>query len=180
VDPCCGSGTIVLEAAALATGRAPGGGRSFAFEGWPGFDADRYGTLRAEAAPAAGPTMPPLLGFDTDADVIALARRNAERAGLADYVRLSAQPLAEAAAPQGCGPGLVLCNPPYGRRSGDRHGLGQLYRALLRVLRLRFSGWRLGVLTADRTLPARLGLKPAGTHPLVNGGLRVALYLFSI
>ncbi|MBI5481233.1 MAG: hypothetical protein HY906_20410 [Deltaproteobacteria bacterium] len=178
VDPCCGSGTIVLEAAALAAGRAPGAVRAFAFEGWPGFDADRCGAIRAEAA--VGPTMPPLLGFDTDADVIAIARRNAERAGLAEHVRLCAQPLAEAAPPEGAGPGLVLCNPPYGRRSGDRGDLARLYRSLLHVLRTRFSGWRLGVLTAARTLPTHFRLRPAATYPLVNGGLRVLLYLFSL
>jgi len=180
VDPCCGSGTIVLEAAALAAGRAPGAARAFGFEAWPGFDADRYGALRAEAGGAVGPAMPPLYGFDIDAEVIAIARRNAERAGLADHVRFGAQPLAEAAPPPGAGPGLVLCNPPYGRRVGGRGDVGSLYRTLAHVLRAQFSGWRLGVLTAYRTLPTHFGLKPAASHPLVNGGLRVVLHLFSL
>jgi putative N6-adenine-specific DNA methylase len=180
VDPCCGSGTIVLEAAALAAGRAPGAGRAFAFESWPGFDADRYGALHRGATTTAAPTLPPLVGYDTDAEVIAVARRNAERAGFAADVRLCAQPLAEATPPSGSGPGLVLCNPPYGRRSGERGELARLYRSLLHVLRTRFSGWRLGVVTPDRTLPSHFRLQPAATFPLVNGGLRVALYLFSL
>ena len=83
-------------------------------------------------------------------------------------------------APEGAGPGLVLCNPPYGRRSGARRDLPQLYHALINVLRMRFSGWRLGVLTADHALPTHFRLQPAATHPLVNGGLRVVLYLFSL
>jgi putative N6-adenine-specific DNA methylase len=180
VDPCCGSGTILLEAAALAAQRAPGAGRRFAFEAWPGFDAERWQRLRAEGTPATPEAMPPLLGCDTDAEVIAVARHNAERAGFGDWVRLCAQPLSEAAPPEGAGPGLVLCNPPYGRRSGARRDLPKLYHALIHVLRTRFSGWRLGILTADRGLPSHFGLRPAATHPLVNGGLRVVLYLFSL
>jgi putative N6-adenine-specific DNA methylase len=180
VDPCCGSGTIVIEAAALAAGLAPGAARHFAFEAWPSFDAERWGELRAEASGTRAASLPPLLGFDTDADVIVAARHNAARAGLADHVRLGAQPLSEAAPPPGAAPGLVLTNLPYGRRSGDRRDLPRLYRALLHVLRTRFSGWRLGVLTADRTFTTQLRLRPAATHPLVNGGLRVVLHLYSL
>jgi putative N6-adenine-specific DNA methylase len=166
VDPFCGSGTIVLEAAGLALGRPPGAGRAFAFESWPGHDEARYRSLLDTATPAPPPRLPPLVGLDSDAQIIVTARRNAERAGLTGQVRFAAAPLSEAEPPPGS-PGLVLGNP-------------RLYRTLGQVLRVRFAGWRVGILTADRNLPAHLRLRPAATHPLSNGGVRVALYLFSM
>lgn len=180
IDPMCGAGTLPLEAAALALRRAPGSKRRFAFEDWPTFDAALWQRLKDEARAAELPSLPaPILGSDHDAGAIAAARRNAERAALAPHVRLDRAALAELAPPDGP-PGLVLVNPPYGRRVGDPRHLRGLYAELGRLLRTRFSGWRAGVLLADPRLGAALGLTPTSETPLQNGGLRVRLLRYDL
>jgi putative N6-adenine-specific DNA methylase len=167
VDPTCGSGTFVIEAALAATGRAPGAGRAFAFQRWPGYDAALFARLVAEVRPH--PAAAPIVGSDADASIVEVARRNAERAGVADAVELVAGPVAEARLPDGP-PGLVVANPPYGRRLGAGAGLRDLYRAIARLAR----GWRLAILTGDARLLAACG-RPRATHRLTNGGLPVTL-----
>jgi putative N6-adenine-specific DNA methylase len=181
VDPMCGSGTIVLEACSLARGAPPGAGRAFACAAWPGFDPARWDALVAALRAAAAARSPaPLAGYDHDPRVIAVARRNAERAGCAAGVTLAPLGLEAVAPPAGAGPGLLLCNPPYGRRLGRPAALRPLYTALGRVLRERFRGWRAGVLGADPALARALRLTPTAEHRLVNGGLPVTLSLFQL
>ena len=106
-----------------------------------------------------------------------MASRNAERAGLAAHVSFAVASVEEVAPPPGCGPGLVLCNPPYGRRLGERRGLAPLYAALGRTLRQRFRGWRAGILHQRARADARDRLRPGQEHRLTNGGVRVVLYV---
>jgi putative N6-adenine-specific DNA methylase len=181
-DPMCGAGTFPVEACALAMRRAPGLGRAFAFERWPGFDAAAWTRLREEAR-ARELASPPsaIAGSDHAERAVEAARRNAERAGLLAHVAFERAELAAVRPPPGAGPGLVVCNPPYGRRVGEPRALDTLYRALGRVLRERFiaAGWRAAVLTADPRLDRALGLRASSVTPLVNGGLRVRLLQFS-
>jgi putative N6-adenine-specific DNA methylase len=179
VDPMCGSGTIALEACALAMDRAPGLGRAFAFERWPGFDPGPWTALRAAAEGRVRAAPPaPVLAFDRDPRAVEIARRNAERAGLADRLTIETAELGARPAP---GPaGLVLVNPPYGRRLGTPAAAGRLLRDLGRVLRDRFPGWRAGVLAAGRGVDKALGLRARSSHPLSNGGLRVTLVVADI
>jgi putative N6-adenine-specific DNA methylase len=188
-DPMCGAGTIPLEAAAQALGIAPGLQRGFAFERWPLHEEesrrDAWARMRDEArasaqraataaaAPIAVPVAVPIVGADRSAEAIAGARRNAERAGLAGAVRLERAELTDARPP--AERGLVLVNPPYGRRIGNPRALGLLYREIGFVLRSRFRGWRAGILVADRRLGDTLRLPVAASFPLNNGGLRVTL-----
>jgi putative N6-adenine-specific DNA methylase len=177
VDAMCGSGTFVLEAAAVACRRAPGLGRAFAFEAWPASGVSLLlEQARADARAAARPQPPaPLFGWDRDATVIARATRNAERAGLLAAVTLERRDLAQWRPPEGLAPGLLVVNPPYGRRLSTAGAARALLRSIGLALRSHFPGWRVAVLLADPRWAVLLGLGTPTLHPLVNGGLRVHL-----
>jgi putative N6-adenine-specific DNA methylase len=175
VDPMCGSGTFVIEAAEIAAGLSPGRARQFAFERLAGFDPAAWQRLRA----AAGPARPPQVRFhgsDRDAGAIAMSRANAARAGVAQWTAFAEHALSEVVAPEGPA-GLVILNPPYGSRLGEQKRLFALYQALGRMLLARFAGWRVGLLTTHAALAQSTGLPfgpPAG--PVLHGGLHVSLY----
>jgi putative N6-adenine-specific DNA methylase len=176
VDPMCGSGTFLVEGAWLSMRRAPGLLRAFAFESFPGFDAaawaGRKARMEAEALPAPRAT---LHGFDINAGSLGTARRNARRAGVT--LALERQDVRTLAAPVP-GPGLVVANPPYGKRVGEAEDLPGLYRALGHTLRRGFAGWRAAViLPDDNALVKALDLPGARSLPVRNGGLRCRLLL---
>lgn len=178
VDPMCGAGTFALEACALALRIPPGLRRTFAFERWPGFDAAVWRAIVAEAEGSvltAGRA--PIAAFDRDARVVEIARRNAARAGMSAHVAIEQAALGERAAPEG--KGLVLLNPPYGRRL-QAGGQARLGRDIVRALRARFSGWRAGVVVADPAMEQGLGVRPRAVFRLVNGGMKVKLVLFDV
>jgi len=174
VDPMCGAGTIAIEAAAIAQGIPPGRDRSFAFERWPDHDATAWNKLRDGVAEAAAKRAP-IVALDRDGKAVEIARRNAERAGV--EVQFSVAAFGEGAVPPG--PGLVVLNPPYGHRLGDRRHALRLGRAVGQTLRQRFVGWRAGVLCPDPQFVAAVAAgarqKATSTIALRNGGLRVLL-----
>ncbi|MEQ1613996.1 MAG: class I SAM-dependent RNA methyltransferase [Hyphomicrobiaceae bacterium] len=215
VDPMCGSGTFVIEAAEIAAGLKPGRSRHFAFEQLATFDGVAWEAMRAPAsgpAPerpretASGPGLEQLSetasglaperpsetasgrtidatqavrfhGSDLDAGAINMSRANAERAGVAAMTEFRQLEITELVAPAGT-PGLVIINPPYGTRIGEKQRLQHLYRSLGTTLMKRFSGWRVGLITTDASLAKMTGLpfQPPGP-PVSHGGLRVVLYL---
>lgn len=169
LDPMCGSGTIPIEAAEIAAGLWPGRSRGFAFEhlagDWP---------LPAVPIPAT-PAMR-FYGSDRDQGVIASARANAARAGVSDWCSFDCKPFSAATPPDGP-PGLVLVNPPYGTRIGERKLLFGLYGTLGQVLKTSFKGWRAGIVTSDGGLAKATGLRFVDPlPPVVHGGLSVSLY----
>jgi putative N6-adenine-specific DNA methylase len=172
IDPMCGSGTIVIEAAMMARRMAPGRSRAFAFERWPSFDAACWSSVRDEARsgelPGAGV---PLIGADRDAGAIAAALSNAERAGVVDDTSFVQRALS--ATPFDGTPGWLVSNPPYGVRLGDRAPLRDLYARLGTILRARGAGWRVTLLSADRTLDAQTGLQWGELFRTTNGGIPV-------
>lgn len=177
VDPMCGSGTFVIEAAEIAAGLAPGRSRRFAFEDFPGFDAAAFAALRDRAA---GPqaVAPPALcfhGFDRDAGAIRSAAANAERAGVDAWTAFRCQAVAALEPPDGP-PGLVIANPPYGARIGNKKPLFALYGSLGEGLRARFAGWRVGIVTSDAGLARAMRLPFAEGPPVDHGGIKVRLY----
>jgi len=176
LDPMCGSGTFAIEAAEIAARLNPGRARRFAFEQLATFDASAWARMRAVESRRVPPAGVRFYGSDRDAGAVAAARANAERAGVADLVELRQGPVSELAAPEGP-PGLVICNPPYGGRLGERGKLAPLYRALGETLLARFPGWRVGLLTTDPALARATGLPflPPGA-PVPHGGLRVTLF----
>jgi putative N6-adenine-specific DNA methylase len=174
LDPMCGSGTFPIESAEIALGLQPGRGRSFAFEQLPSFDPDAWDKLRAAAA-AEVPSAR-FYGSDRDAGAIRMATENAERAGVSSLTRFEQKSIEDLAPPDGP-PGLVIVNPPYGTRIGNKGPLISLHRTLGTVLQARFQGWRVGIITADKQLAQATGLQFEPMLPSVlHGGIRIALY----
>lgn len=178
LDPMCGSGTFIIEAAEIAAGLLPGRARSFAFEHLATFDAAAWQDMQ-HAAGSKAATLPAAVRFfgsDRDAGAVAMSRANAERAGVADFTAFHQRTVSELVAPEGP-PGLVIVNPPYGTRLGDSKQLRPLYRALGQTLLDRFPGWRVGLVTTDAGLAKATGLplRPPGP-PVAHGGLRVTLF----
>jgi putative N6-adenine-specific DNA methylase len=202
VDPLCGSGTLLLEAAAAALGHAPGlrppselgsaatghgrafgpttpsraaAARSFSFERWPDFDP---GLWRREVEAAAAQTRParadgsavaPLVGIEQDPAVLAQAHANAAAAGLAEHLRLEPGDFRNFSPPPG--PGILVCNPPYGDRLGRGDDLEALYADLGRMVRERCSGWTLWLLSGNPALTGALRLKASQRIAVSNGGI---------
>ncbi len=174
LDPLCGSGTFPIEAALVAARVPPGGARRFAFMDWPAFDADRWARLLEAAAGLRRSPPCPIRAADRDAGAVEITRRNAARAGVAELIEVERRALS--ATPVLPGPGLLVCNPPYGGRIGHAPDLRDLYAALGAVVR-RLPGWRATVVTTEPRLAAACGLHfaPPGP-PLAHGGLRLGVY----
>ena len=182
LDPLCGSGTLVVEAALIAGDRAPGLTREyFGFRGWRGHEAPLWERLRAEAlarARAGEASTACVRGRDRESQAIRTARENAARAGVAGRVQLEVGALAEAAPLGGPSPGragLLATNPPYGVRLEDRAAARAIHRELGAVLRARFAGWSAAVLTGAPELGMELGLRAYRTHALWNGAIECRL-----
>lgn len=174
LDPMCGSGTFVIEAAEMAAGLLPGRGRHFAFEHLRGFDPARWADLRAGAGQRE--TALRFFGSDRDPGAIRMSRQNAERAGVAGLTAFEETPVELLKAPEGP-PGLVIVNPPYGTRLGNKAPLVALYRSLGTSLRAGFAGWRVGLITTDTSLAQATGLPWLKPEPSVlHGGLRITLW----
>ncbi|MCP3102874.1 RNA methyltransferase [Myxococcus sp. K15C18031901] len=176
VDPMCGSGTFLVEGAWMSMRHAPGLREGFAFESFPGFDANAWSTRKKKAQDEALATpRSALRGFDINAGSLGTARRNARRAGVT--LTLERQDVRALMAPPG-GPGLLVANPPYGKRVGEAEDLPGLYRALGTTLRHGFPGWRAALLVPDDAMLIRaLALPDARGLPVRNGGLRCRLLL---
>ena len=175
LDPMCGSGTFVLEAAEIATGMIPGRARKFAFEKLATFDSDDFAMVRA-SLPGPQETSLSFFGSDRNAGAIDNATANAERAGLSSNCHFRQAAISNLLCPEGDS-GLVIINPPYGARISNKKQLFALYASLGAVLRERFSGWRVGLVTTDGQLAraTKLPLLPE-SGPIDHGGLRVKLY----
>jgi putative N6-adenine-specific DNA methylase len=173
VDPMCGSGTFVIEAAEIAMGLNPGRSRHFAFEDLASFDAAQWDAMRDTPT-----TSTPLrfYGSDRDAGAVRMSRMNAERAGVSDAVTFENHAAGELTPPDGP-PGLVMVNPPYGGRIGNKKLLYPLYGTLGQTLLTRFKGWRVGLVTSEPPLAKATGLpwKPQGAA-IAHGGMKVWLY----
>jgi 23S rRNA (guanine2069-N7)-methyltransferase / 23S rRNA (guanine2445-N2)-methyltransferase len=194
LDPLCGSGTLLIEGALIAGDTAPGLRRDyFGFLRWRGFDPSVWSGLlqEAEERRAAGlARLPALLGFDNDPKAIERARANARNAGLAGRVFLERRELGQLGAQsQRAGvsqtsstpePGLVIANPPYGKRLGDIAELVGLYETLGERLKDSFSGWEAGVLTANPELTSHLGLRAHRTNVFYNGPILCRFLQFHI
>ena len=174
VDPMCGSGTFLIEAAEIAAGLLPGRSRDFAFMELATFDAGRWSILQ-RAAQTQTPQQH-FYGNDRDAGAVRMAADNAARAGVGEWITLTNGNAADMKRPEGP-PGLVICNPPYGARIGNQKMLFGVYAGLGDMLRKQFSGWRVGIVTSDPALAQamKLPFKPKGP-PIPHGGMKVWLF----
>ncbi len=179
VDPMCGSGTFLIEAACMAADLAPGLRRIFAFEAWPDLDERLWARLRADAESRARSRIPVTLeGADHHGGALALARKNAVAAGVADMIRFrhcdvrDFEPTAKA--PQ------VMVNPPYGHRLGDAEEARQAWDGLGNFLHRHCQGSRAFVLSGDRDLSRHLGLRASRKLPVRNGPIDCRLLCYEI
>jgi 23S rRNA (guanine2445-N2)-methyltransferase / 23S rRNA (guanine2069-N7)-methyltransferase len=182
VDPMCGSGTFLTEAALIAADAAPALDRVyFGFTGWLGHDAALWEGLREEARVrrAARVARRCILGSDIDADAVRMAIENAEHAGVAEWVHVEKRALSEVTRPHG-DVGLLVTNPPYGERIGAETGLPELYSELGRILREQFKGWQAAVLTGNPPLARNLGVYAKRTHRVFNGTIECRLLRFDL
>jgi len=179
-DPLCGSGTLPLEASLKALNIAPGLFREqFAFERWLDFDADLWKQLLDEAQKTRLDELKaPIVGSDRESDILNQARINAERCGVADKVKFTQTELTEIEAPADSG--VIICNPPYGERLGDVRELGDFYKLLGDVFKQRFKGWTAFILTGNKELAKRVGLKAARRIPVYNGSIPCTLLKYEL
>lgn len=193
-DPCCGSGTVAIEAAQLACGIAPGSLRRFGFERLLPFQPHAWQQLREQAQSAQHAPTAPVFGSDVAFRMVDFARRNAERAGVAAALELRGGDALQRLPP--CeAPGLMLLNPPYGERietagvagrvqrgrERPQAGEGQdFFAALAAHWKRHYAGWTAWVLTPDLKLPSRMRLKESRRVPLWNGPIECRLFRFDM
>ncbi len=183
LDPFCGSGTIVIEAALAALGRPPGFLRGFAFFDWPIFEPGTWASVIGQAVEAERDPEElalRLVGSDRDGGVVAAAAANAERAAVAELVTFEQRSVSDLAPWPGDGGdggerGWVLTNPPWGGRVSAGKDLRNLYARFGEVLRTAVPRWSVGLLCADRHLAAHSGLSLEERLRFNNGGIDVAL-----
>ena len=177
-DPFCGSGTIVIEAAWIATRRAPGLMRRFGFEKLKNFDAALWKKLQHEAETQIRPAPAPILGSDNDRYIIRAAVANAQAAEVDTFIRFEVKD-AQDTRPNGEG-GILISNPPYGVRLAEVQALQALYPQLGAWLKQHYAGWLAGMFTGDRDMPKFMRLSPKRKIPLYNGNLDCRLFLMDM
>ena len=179
LDPMCGSGTILLEAAHMTLDIAPGLGRGFAFEKLRNFDPRRWRDLLRQSRARQKPKAPlAIYGSDFSADVLKSARANLLAAGLEKVVSLNRADVLKIAAP--AKEGIIVTNPPYGVRIGEQRALEEFYPKLGDVLKKQFTGWHVYLLSADMRLPKLIHLAASKRTPLFNGALECRLFEYKM
>lgn len=188
-DPCCGSGTIAIEAAQIASGIAAGSLRRFGFEKLLPFQPHVWAALKAGAVPAPTQPAPAIFGSDVSHRMVDFAERNAERAGVSAAIQfrggdaLQRMPPAES--------GVIVLNPPYGERievGGVARGRedaqtedgGEFFVQLASHWKKNYAGWTAWVLTPDLQLPKRMRLKESRRVPMWNGPIECRLFRFDM
>jgi len=177
LDPMCGGGTLLVEAAAIARGRAPGARRAFGFENLKIFDSKLWARIKHEERTTRTVKLE-IFGSDNDPRALGDARRNLAGAGVDRWVKLEQSDILQRAAPAAAG--VMVANPPYGERIGSKEELALFYPKLGSALKKNFAGWRCHFFTADLRLPKLVRLLPARRVPLYNGALECRLFEFAM
>jgi 23S rRNA (guanine2445-N2)-methyltransferase / 23S rRNA (guanine2069-N7)-methyltransferase len=184
LDPMCGSGTLLIEAAMMAGDIAPGLLRSyFGFLGWKKHDPVLWESLVTEARQRRErgvSSLPTIVGYDHDAAAIKIAFENIERAGMRGKIHVEKRELADFVPSPRAQQGLVAVNPPYGERLGEVQALQPLYTLLGDRLKQAFTGWRAAVFTGNPDLGKQMGLRAKRYYALFNGALPCKLLLFDV
>ena len=178
-DPMCGSGTIPIEAALIATRRAPGRDRPFGFQRWIDYDQFLWNQIFAEAENGIHPLPTGMIsGYDLDSNALQMARRNTESAGLAGKIHFFHSAL-EDFKPEG-ERGVLIINPPYGKRLGEEEELKELYCRIGDIMKQRCRGWTGFVLTGNLELAKYIGLKASRRFVLFNGAIECRLLKYEL
>ncbi len=179
LDPMCGAGTILLEAADIALNRAPGRARHFAFEHYRNFDAALWQRIKAEEKSKEKPLKSlPLFGADQDRWVLDKAHNNLAAAGYADAVELRVSDALDLKPPTPVG--TLITNPPYGERIGDADDLADWYPQLGDWLKQNFAGWQAWIISGDPLLPKAIGLKASRRIALFNGQIETRFLQYKL
>ncbi|HVS26586.1 MAG TPA: THUMP domain-containing protein [Burkholderiales bacterium] len=179
LDPMCGSGTFLMEAALMSFNMAPGMGRHFAFEKLKNFNARKWKMLLHESEQGQkAKTLLPVYGSDLYGEALKHARANLAAAGLEGTVALKQVNVLEITAPASAG--IMVTNPPYGKRVGEIDELEKFYPQLGDVLKKKFSGWNCYIFSADMRLPKLIRLNASKRTPLHNGPLECRLFEYKI
>lgn len=173
LDPFCGSGTLPIEAALIASNTPPGRHRRFAFMDWPGFDSALWENLLVEADAKITNALPIIQASDRDAGAIQMAKDNARRAGVANHIQFTCQSFSAINPPQE--QGWIVTNPPYGVRISSGKDLRNLYSHLGDVLRQKCPDWIFSILCSDDFLMGHTHLPVEQRMSFANGGLRVTM-----
>jgi len=175
-DPCCGTGTLLIEAAMIATNRAPGLTRNFVSEHWGFFAPSTMESLREEAQQAFDATKPLLIsGSDIDPAALTLCKRHIEQAGFAGRITVYEKDLRSLTldTPRG----VFLANPPYGERMSDRKQCEALYGEL-RHLTARHEGWRMAFITSHPGVERHYGKRAFKKRRLYNGRMECEFVIY--
>jgi putative N6-adenine-specific DNA methylase len=179
LDPMCGGATVLVEAAAMARGRAPGANRRFGFEKLSVFQVSVWEKIKKDSLKPQNPSKNlQIFGSDNDPRVLNDARRNLAAAGVERWVKLERADILEREAPAPAG--VMIANPPYGERIGSKEELAAFYPKLGDALKKRFAGWRCHFFTADLRLAKLIRLQTSRRVPLYNGALECRLFEFRI
>ncbi len=177
VDPFCGSGTFLIEAAMMAAGIAPGARRHFTAESWPNLiDEEIWNEAKEEAISMENRDISlDLQGFDIDDDMVKIARENAKRAGVDHLIHFQRRPVAELRHPKKYG--FIITNPPYGERISEKDELPALYKTIGDVYK-GLDSWSLFMITAYEDAEKQMGLKANKKRKIYNGMMKTEFYQF--
>jgi len=179
IDPMCGSGTFLVEAAEIALNRAPGRAREFAFQKWNTYDAEAWETIRQNAHRAEKPAATlDIHGSDMDGRMVAMAQANLARTGLDQLITLDTLDMFEVRPTAASG--LIVTNPPYGVRLDEQDNLAQLYPQMGDWLKQNFAGWTANFFSGDLRLEKLIRLKTKRRIPLFNGALDCRLFILPL
>ena len=179
LDPMCGSGTFLIEAALIALDIAPGAWRNFGFEKLKNFERTAWDRIKAGGRSRERPRVAlPIYGSDLYGEELKTARANLDAAGLQEVIQLKQANVLEMPAPAASG--VIVTNPPYGVRLGGTEQLREFYPKLGDALKQKFSGWRAYILSSDLNLPKLIRLADSKRTPLYNGALECRLYEFKL
>lgn len=179
LDPMCGSGTFLLEAALISLNIAPGAQRHFAFEKLKNFDARSWKQLSDQSIKRQKPKVSlPIYGSDLYGNALDTTRANLAAAGLEGTVQLKQANILEISAP--ARQGILVANPPYGERVGESEALAEFYPRLGDALKKKFSGWNCYIFSSDMRLPKLIRLNASKRTPLYNGALECRLFEYKI
>lgn len=180
LDPLCGSGTLPIEAALKGLKIAPGLYRQkFGFQSWQDFDDLLWQEILNEAKNEQLSTLfVPIIGSDRDSNIIEQAIVNSQLCKIEHQIEFMQKDLSEIEAPADCG--IIICNPPYGKRIGEERELGALYKLLGDTFKQRFKGWTAYVLTGSKELSKQVGLRTSRRIPIYNGSLPCTLLKYEL
>jgi len=187
IDPMCGSGTLLIEAALISADIAPNLNREkFGFHGWLQHDCDLWREIRNDALDRCtvglAKELPEIRGYDKDSKAITAAQENIISAGLDKHIRVISKPLEAFKLPthKKIERGLIICNPPYGERWGDVEELKPLYRDLGEILKRECPGWQFAVITGNSDLSGELKLRADKKYQIFNGAIPSQLILYQL